>query len=78
MSAWSATRAGLQVGQLYSSVIGFGTVREITDPPGRLAAMNQVMLHYSGKHWEFDPNIRRRCGSGAFPSNQLTGKRREV
>ena len=63
-------------GQLYSSVIGFGTVREITDPPGRLAAMNQVMQHYSGKHWEFDPATFAQVRLWRISIDKLTGKRR--
>jgi len=65
-------------GTKYSCVIGFGTVREITDPPGRLAAMNQVMLHYSGKHWEFDPETFAQVRLWCISIDQLTGKRREV
>jgi nitroimidazol reductase NimA-like FMN-containing flavoprotein (pyridoxamine 5'-phosphate oxidase superfamily) len=65
-------------GQLYSSVIGFGTVREITDPPGRLAAMNQVMQHYSGKHWDFDLETFAQVRLWCISIDQLTGKRREV
>ena len=64
-------------GQLYSSVIGFGTVREITDPPGRLAAMNQVMQHYSGKQWDFDPETFAQVRLWCISIDQLTGKRRE-
>ena len=63
-------------GQLYSSVIGFGTIQEITDPPGRLAAMNQVMQHYSGKHWEFDPETFAQVRLWCISIDQLTGKRR--
>jgi uncharacterized protein len=65
-------------GQLYSSVIGFGTVREITDAPGRQAAMNQVMRHYSGKDWEFDPEIFARVRLWRISIERLTGKRRAV
>ena len=65
-------------GQLYSSVIGFGTVREITDPPGRLAAMNQVMQHYSGRQWEFDPETFAKVRLWRISIEELTGKRREM
>jgi len=65
-------------GQLFSSVIGFGTVHEITDPPGRLAAMNQVMRHYSGKEWEFDPETFAQVRLWCITIDQLTGKRREI
>jgi uncharacterized protein len=63
-------------GQLFTSVIGFGTVHEITDPPGRLAAMNQVMQHYSGKHWQFDPETFAQVRLWCISIESLTGKRR--
>jgi hypothetical protein len=63
-------------GQLFSSVIGFGTVQEITEQPSRLAAMNQVMQHYSGKNWEFDPETFAQVRLWRISIDQLTGKRR--
>ena len=65
-------------GQLFTSVIGFGTVQEITDPPGRMAAMNQVMQHYSGKHWEFDPEPFAQVRLWCITIDQLTGKQRSI
>ena len=65
-------------GQLFTSVIGFGTLREITDPPGRQAAMNQVMQHYSGKHWEFDPETFAQVRLWCISIDQLTGKQRSA
>jgi len=63
-------------GQTFTSVIGFGTVDEITDPPGRMAAMNQVMQHYSGQHWEFDPETFAQVRLWCISIDQLTGKHR--
>ena len=63
-------------GQLFTSVIGFGTVHEITDHAGRLAAMNQVMQHYSGRHWEFDPETFAQVRLWCISIEQLTGKQR--
>ena len=65
-------------GQLFSSVIGFGTIHEITDQAGRLAAMNQVMLHYSGKEWEFDPETFAQVRLWCITIDQLTGKQRTI
>ena len=65
-------------GQSFSSVIGFGTVHEITDQPGRMAAMNQVMQHYSGKAWEFDPELFAQVRLWCISIEQLTGKHRDV
>jgi uncharacterized protein len=65
-------------GQSFSSVIGFGTIHEITDQPGRMAAMNQVMQHYSGKEWEFDPETFAKVRLWRIFIEELTGKRREM
>jgi uncharacterized protein len=64
-------------GQAFSSVIGFGTVHEITDQSGRLAAMQQVMLHYSGKEWEFDAETFAKIRQWRIEIESVTGKRRE-
>ena len=65
-------------GQAFSSVIGFGTVHEITDPAGRQAAMNQVMQHYSGKTWQFDPETFAQVRLWCISIEQVTGKHRDV
>ena len=65
-------------GQLYASVIGFGTVRELTSPAERRAAMNQVMRHYSGREWEFDPETFAQVRLWCISIDQLTGKRRSA
>jgi nitroimidazol reductase NimA-like FMN-containing flavoprotein (pyridoxamine 5'-phosphate oxidase superfamily) len=65
-------------GQLFSSVIGFGTLHEITDPAGRQAAMNQVMQHYSGRTWEFDPETFAQVRLWCISIDRLTGKQRAV
>ena len=64
-------------GQAFNSVIGFGTVHEIKDEPGRNAAMQQVMLHYSGKEWEFDAETFAKIRLWRIEFESLTGKRRE-
>jgi len=65
-------------GQSFSSVIGFGWVHEITDHPGRKAAMNQVMQHYSGRQWDFDPETFAKVRLWRISIEELTGKRREM
>ena len=64
-------------GQAFSSVIGFGTVHEITDAAPKKAAMEQVMLHYSGKEWEFDAETFAKIRLWRVEIESLTGKRRE-
>jgi len=65
-------------GQLYASVIGFGTVHEVTGPAERRAAMNQVMRHYSGREWDFDPDTFAQVRLWCISIDQLTGKRRSA
>ena len=36
----------------FQSVIAAGEIKEIVDPDLKLASLNQIMRHYSGKDWE--------------------------
>jgi nitroimidazol reductase NimA-like FMN-containing flavoprotein (pyridoxamine 5'-phosphate oxidase superfamily) len=65
-------------GQAYTSVIGFGTVREITETPHKAEALNHIMRHYSGKDWEFDPHELARTRVWCITVEQVTGKHREA
>ncbi|MDZ7860587.1 MAG: pyridoxamine 5'-phosphate oxidase family protein [Candidatus Krumholzibacteriota bacterium] len=38
----------------YKSVIGFGRVSELTLKEDKRYALNQIMLQYSGRKWEFE------------------------
>jgi nitroimidazol reductase NimA-like FMN-containing flavoprotein (pyridoxamine 5'-phosphate oxidase superfamily) len=37
----------------YESVIGFGTVHELSSPELKAKGLNCIMEHYSGREWEF-------------------------
>jgi nitroimidazol reductase NimA-like FMN-containing flavoprotein (pyridoxamine 5'-phosphate oxidase superfamily) len=37
----------------YSSVIGYGTLRELVTDEEKRFGLNQIMRHYSGRDWEF-------------------------
>src|SRR6185369_11154280 len=37
----------------YQSVIGYGTVRELTDPVEKVAGLRRIMKQYSEKEWTF-------------------------
>ena len=39
----------------FSSAYAEGSIHEILDREGKIAAINQIMLHYSGREWEIDP-----------------------
>jgi nitroimidazol reductase NimA-like FMN-containing flavoprotein (pyridoxamine 5'-phosphate oxidase superfamily) len=45
--AWSAR---------FESIIGYGKVIELVHAEDREFGLNQIMLHYSGKEWRFDPS----------------------
>lgn len=38
----------------FQSVIGYGRVQELTDPANKVAGLNQIMRHYSGREWPMD------------------------
>jgi nitroimidazol reductase NimA-like FMN-containing flavoprotein (pyridoxamine 5'-phosphate oxidase superfamily) len=40
----------------YSSVIGYGTLRELVTDEEKRFGLNQIMRHYSGRDWEFPAN----------------------
>jgi uncharacterized protein len=58
----------------YSSVIGFGTVEEIVDPTSKVAALNQIMMHYSNKKWEFGEQAVAKTRLWGIAIEKMTGK----
>lgn len=65
-------------GHAYSSVIGFGTVCEITETSRKVVAMNQIMRHYSGKDWDFEAQVLDNTRLWCISIEQVTGKQREA
>jgi len=65
-------------GHAYTSVIGFGTVREITEMALKTEAMNHIMRHYSGKDWEFDAQTLGNTRLWCISIEQVTGKHRDA
>lgn len=58
----------------YYSVVGFGRVFEITDDSEKIRALNCIMVHYSGKQWEFNPGSVNSTRVWKVLIEQLTGK----
>jgi nitroimidazol reductase NimA-like FMN-containing flavoprotein (pyridoxamine 5'-phosphate oxidase superfamily) len=58
----------------FYSVIGFGTVEEIVEPPLKVYALNQIMQHYSGKEWHFDEHLVKKVRLWSISIAQITGK----
>jgi len=59
----------------YETVIGYGTIREITEPVDREQALNEIMRHYSGRAWPFDEEALARTRLWRIDLDRLTGKR---
>jgi nitroimidazol reductase NimA-like FMN-containing flavoprotein (pyridoxamine 5'-phosphate oxidase superfamily) len=59
----------------FESVIGFGTVHELTSNENRKRGLNQIMEHYSGRHWSFDPTAARNVRVWCLVIESVTGKR---
>jgi nitroimidazol reductase NimA-like FMN-containing flavoprotein (pyridoxamine 5'-phosphate oxidase superfamily) len=64
-----------QWGTSFYSVIGFGTVRELTSQADKAAALEQIMGHYSGKRWQFGERALEQVRVWAIEIEQITGKR---
>ncbi len=58
----------------FYSVIGFGTVEEITDLQLKIHALNQIMKHYSNREWDFDQQIVKKTRLWRIAIDRLTGK----
>ena len=58
----------------FQSVIGYGTVRELTDLPEKTAGLNQIMTHYSGRAWPFTRDDLGAIRVWRIAIERLTGK----
>jgi nitroimidazol reductase NimA-like FMN-containing flavoprotein (pyridoxamine 5'-phosphate oxidase superfamily) len=61
--------------QSFYSVIGFGNVHEITDLPQKLAGLNLLMKHYSGREWDFGDHPFNKLKIWSITIDQITGKK---
>ena len=59
----------------FESVIGFGTVHELTVPAQKEHALNEIMRHYSGQTWSFEPGAPAKVRVWKVAITSLTGKR---
>jgi uncharacterized protein len=58
----------------FESVIGFGVVEELRDPESKAFGLNEIMHHYSGRRWEFDPSTLARTRVWRVAIEEVTGK----
>lgn len=61
----------------FESVIGFGTVHELLTPEEKARGLNQIMEHYSGRRWAFDPAAMNSTRVWRISVSSVTGKRAE-
>ncbi len=62
----------------YKSVIGNGTIYEISDKNQMINALNQIMLHYSGKEWEFTEKMLKNIRIWKINIEEITGKKSNI
>lgn len=64
-------------GMKYASVVGYGTLREISDDAGRLAAMSAILRHYGWNgSGEYKPSILGATTILELRVAEITGKRK--
>ncbi len=66
--------AGCKWSMSFYSVIGFGSVEEITDYPLKVDALNHIMKHYSNREWTFDDRIVEKTRLWRIAIESLTAK----
>jgi len=59
----------------YESVIGYGKVEEVTDADAKAAGLNEIVKHYSGREWEFEPHELTSARIWRISVESVTGKR---
>ncbi len=61
----------------FRSVIGYGTVFELESSEDKNRALNQIMLHYSGREWNIPDHRTAATRVWRIDIESLTGKRSE-
>ena len=58
----------------FQSVIGYGTVLELTEPTEKLDGLNHIMTHYSGRGWPISAKDAEDIRVWKIAIESLTGK----
>ena len=58
----------------YKSVIGYGKMIELTEYEEQENAINQIMLHYSSKNWDFDERMLNSVKLWKIEIDEISGK----
>ena len=64
-----------QWGVSFYSVIGFGTVHELTNREDKVLGLEQIMRQYSDQKWRFDERMLEQVRVWSIEVEQITGKR---
>ena len=59
----------------YKSVIGYGTMVELTEFDKQENAINQIMLQYSGKKWHFNAQMLKSVKLWKIEIDEISGKK---
>ncbi len=59
----------------FESVIGYGTISELTIPAEKAAGLNRIMRHYSGRDWDIDQAAIATTRVWRIEIESVTGKR---
>ena len=59
----------------FKSVIGYGKMQKITDDTEAMNALNQIMIKYSGKKWDFTNNDLSRVYLWKIDIEEISGKK---
>jgi nitroimidazol reductase NimA-like FMN-containing flavoprotein (pyridoxamine 5'-phosphate oxidase superfamily) len=58
----------------FQSIIGYGTVWELTDPADKIEGLNHIMRHYSGRAWPIEARDADDVRVWKIVIESLTGK----
>lgn len=58
----------------YRSVIGYGKMHELMEFEEQENAINQIMIHYSGKEWKFDERMLKSVKLWKIEIDEISGK----
>ncbi len=59
----------------FESVIGYGVITELTTTDDKVHGLHQIMLHYSGRDWDFEEETTATTRVWRIDIESLTGKR---
>ncbi len=62
----------------FESVIGSGTISELTDAQDKSHGLRHIMRHYSTQEWTFDPAVVQKTRVWRIEIQKLTGKRSQA